>query len=55
MEGPEKDKLEVERVLNLTQGFGWEKVSEKLDAEFIELTIRKLRASPGPPLGVGPS
>ena len=24
------DKLEVERIVNLTQGFGWEKVNEQI-------------------------
>ena len=49
------DRLDVERVLNLTQGFGWEKVSEKLDAEYIELTVRKKRVQPEIPEGVGPT
>ena len=49
------DKLEVERILNLTQGFGWEKVSEQITDEHIELTLKKRRTDTGPPLGVGPS
>lgn len=49
------DKLEVERVLNLVQGFGWEKVSEQLTEADIVLTIKKPRVSPVPEMGVGPS
>ena len=33
--------LEVERVMNLVRGFGWEKKEERVDAEFVELLIRK--------------
>ena len=49
------NKLEVERVINLVQGFGWEKIEEKLTEEHIELTIRKKRIQSETPLGVGPS
>jgi len=54
---PELDmnKLEVERIMNLTQGFGWEKVEEKLTDEHILLTIRKKRIVPDTTPGVGPS
>ena len=33
--------MEVERILNLVRGFGWEKVSEEVDEKFIILRIQK--------------
>lgn len=33
--------LEVERVVNLVTAFGWEKVEEKKEDDFIILTVRK--------------
>lgn len=50
-----QDRLEVERVINLVQGFGWEKVSEELTDEHIEMKIRKKRAVVAPETGAGPS
>ena len=48
-------EMEVERVMNLVRGFGWEKTKEEiLDGE-VEVTIKKkvpgaeeLRPGPGP-------
>ena len=34
-------RLEVERVINLVTAFGWEKVEEKKEDDFIILTVRK--------------
>lgn len=53
---PEVDmnRLEVDRVLNLVQGFGWEKTNEELTDEHIILTIRKKKIAPETPLGTGP-
>ena len=48
------DKLEMERVLNLIQGFGWEKTEERISDEYIEITIRKKRTGPEVPPGAGP-
>ena len=33
--------LEVERVMNLVRGFGWEKTEQRLDAEYVIVVIRK--------------
>ncbi len=33
--------LEVERIVNLAKGFGWEKTAEKIDGDKITLTIEK--------------
>ena len=33
--------LEVERVMNLVRGFGWEKKEERVDAEYVYLVIQK--------------
>ena len=38
--------LEVERVMNLVRGFGWEKTEERMDAEFVYLVIKKRVAIP---------
>lgn len=32
---------EVERLVNLAEGMGWEKVSQKLDEEEVEITLRR--------------
>lgn len=39
-------ELEVERVLNVVRGFGWEKVSEELKGEELFLTIKRPFKSP---------
>lgn len=47
-------QMEVERVMNLVRGFGWEKVKEELVADEIHITIKKksaAAASAGPPPG----
>ena len=49
------DRLEVERVMNLVQGFGWEKTEEKIDDVYQTITIRKQRLQPAPEAGAGPS
>lgn len=33
--------LEVERLLNLVRGFGWEKKEEKIDGDKLIVTIQK--------------
>lgn len=40
--------LEVERVMNLIRGFGWEKREEKLEADKVILVIEKKVAVPTP-------
>ena len=48
--------MEVERVMNLVRGFGWEKAKEELVADEIHITIKKkspAAAAAGP--GPGPS
>jgi len=49
------DRLEVERVMNLVQGFGWEKTEERIDDVYQVITIRKKRLNPEPEAGAGPS
>lgn len=53
-EGPTVE-MEVERVMNLVRGFGWEKAKEELVGDEIHITIKKKSAaaaaagpSPGP-------
>ena len=55
MEGPSPE-IEVERVMNLVRGFGWEKVKEEIINDEVHLEIKKKTvgagvAGPGP----GPS
>ncbi|MBA7495806.1 hypothetical protein ES702_06397 [subsurface metagenome] len=40
MDGYPKE-IEIERVMNLVTGFGWEKVKEELVGEEVLLTIKK--------------
>jgi len=51
----QQDRLEVDRILNLVQGFGWEKTAEEITDEHIIITIRKKRAEVAPETGAGPS
>lgn len=37
--------MEVERVMNLVRGFGWEKVKEEIVDDEIHITIRKKSAA----------
>ena len=49
-------EIEVERVMNLVRGFGWEKVKEEIIDDEIHLEIKKkspAAAAAGP--GAGPS
>ena len=51
-----RPEIEVERVMNLVRGFGWEKVKEEIVNDEIHLEIKKksvgaAAAGPGP----GPS
>ena len=49
-------EIEVERVMNLVRGFGWEKVKEEIIDDEIHLEIKKkspAAAAAGP--GPGPS
>lgn len=34
-------EIEIERVMNLVRGFGWEKVKEELIGDEVHLTIKK--------------
>lgn len=46
--------MEVERVMNLVRGFGWEKAKEEIVADEIHITIKKksaAAASAGTPPG----
>ena len=44
-----KKTLEIERVINLCRGFGWEKTAEKIEGDKIILTIEKTLESPALP------
>ena len=44
MEGPTV-LMEVERVMNLVRGFGWEKVKEEIVEDEIVITIKKKSAA----------
>jgi len=48
------EKLEIERVVNLIQGFGWEKVSEEYTDTHIVLIIKKPRIIMEIEPGAGP-
>ena len=48
------DQIEIERIVNLTRGFDWEKVSEEITDTHVLVTFKKKRVSPEPELGVGP-
>jgi len=37
--------MEVERVMNLVRGFGWEKVKEEIIGDEIHITMRKKSAA----------
>jgi hypothetical protein len=39
-------EIEVERVINVVRGFGWEKVSEELKGDELFLTVKKPYKSP---------
>jgi hypothetical protein len=38
--------MEVERVMNLTSGFGWEKVKEEIVEDEIHITLKKKTHAP---------
>lgn len=48
------DKLEIERVVNLIQGFGWVKVQEEYTDDHMTLTIKKKRLVTEVEPGAGP-
>jgi len=51
---PIQQTLEVERIVNLVRGFGWEKKAELVNGDRLQLTIEKQvapKAGPETPLG----
>lgn len=48
------NRLEIERIVNLVTGFGWEKVKEEIEDDFIVMTLRKKRIVPVKETGAGP-
>lgn len=48
------NKLEVDRIVNLVTGFGWEKVKEELTDTDILIVLKKKRVSLPGELGSGP-
>lgn len=41
--------IEVERVVNLAKGFGWELVDSKVEGNVIQITIKKTVTPPAAP------
>jgi len=39
-------EIEVERVMNLVRGFGWEKKEQRMDVDGVVLVIKKERPVP---------
>jgi len=35
-------KIEIERIVNLVTGFGWTKIEEKVSANEVTITLRKV-------------
>jgi len=35
-------KIEIERIVNLVQGFGWKKVEEKISTDKVSITLEKV-------------
>ena len=50
-----QDQLEIDRLRNLTQGFGWEVVQQEFTDTHIILTLKKPRAVVAELTGVGPT
>lgn len=50
-----KDRLEVDRLRNLTQGFGWEVAQEEYTDTHILITMKKARTAPILEVGAGPT
>lgn len=42
-------QIELERLVNLLSGFGWEKMSEKVDGNTLEVTVKKVVEEEPPP------
>lgn len=40
-------EIEIERVMNLVRGFGWESIKEEVIGEEIHVTIKKKFLKPG--------
>lgn len=35
-------RIEIERIVNLTAGFGWTKVEEKVEADKVTISLQKI-------------
>jgi len=42
----DQERIEVERVVNLVQGFGWRKIKEELSDDKIQIVLEKDRKRP---------
>lgn len=51
----DRDRLEVDRIINLIAGFNWVVIKSELSEDKIILTIEKKRALVPPEVGAGPS
>ena len=45
----DRERIEVERVVNLVQGFGWSKEKEEISDQEIKITLTKARREPEAP------
>lgn len=50
-----QDQLEIDRLRNLTQGFGWEVVQQEFTDTHIVLTLKKPRVEVAEVMGIGPT
>ena len=41
-------ELEVERIMNLVRGFGWEKTEQRMEGEYVVVVLRKKVAEQPP-------
>ena len=49
----DRNKIEIERIDNLTRNFGWVQIKQNITDTDIELTISKPRVEPIPEVGAG--
>lgn len=50
----DKDRIEVERIVNLVRGFGWEVVKQEFTEDRIILSLEKRRELEAVEMGAGP-
>lgn len=50
----DRDRLEIERLVNLIAGFGWVVSKQEITEDAIVVTIKRVRALVPPEVGAGP-